>query len=108
MSNTHVTLLDFYDLHPKIAPNELILDVRRPDEFADGHMPNALNIPVDQLSARSEELKNFSKIYIHCKRGGRAKTAFETLNGLGLKNLVCIHDGGMDMWIENGYPTEKY
>jgi rhodanese-related sulfurtransferase len=90
-----------------MGPNEVILDVRRPDEYSEGHMPKALNIPVDQLATRTEELKNFSKIYIHCKRGGRAKTAYETLSNLGLNNLVCIHDGGMDMWIENGYPVEK-
>lgn len=107
MSSTHLSLMDFYNLHQKLAPNEVILDVRRPDEFAEGHMPKALNIPVDELTTRSSELKNFGKIYIHCKRGGRAKTAFETLNQLGPKNLVCIQDGGMDMWIENGYPTEK-
>ena len=107
MSNTHMGLLDFYTQLPKMAANELILDVRRPDEFAEAHMPKAMNIPVDQLASRSGELKNFSKIYIHCKRGGRAKTAYETLNGLGLNNLVCIQDGGMDLWIENGYPTEK-
>lgn len=107
MSNTLLTLVDFYNVHQEMAANEVILDVRRPDEFSEGHMPKALNIPVDQLATRTAELKNFSKIYIHCKRGGRAKTAYETLSNLGLDNLVCIHDGGMDMWIENGYPVEK-
>jgi rhodanese-related sulfurtransferase len=107
MSNTLLTLVDFYKQHQKMGPNEVILDVRQPDEYSAGHMPEALNIPVDQLATRTEELKNFSKIFIHCKRGGRAKTAYETLSKLGLNNLVCIHDGGMDMWIENGYPVEK-
>lgn len=107
MSNSMLTLVDFYNLHQKLGPNEVILDVRRPEEFADGHMPMALNIPVDQLAARAEELKKFTNVYIHCKRGGRAKTAYETLSSLGLNNLVCIHDGGMDMWIENGYPVQR-
>jgi rhodanese-related sulfurtransferase len=107
MSNTLLTLVDFYNQHEKMGPNEVILDVRQPDEYSAGHMPEAMNIPVDQLATRTEELKNFSKIFIHCKRGGRAKTAYETLSKLGLNNLVCIHDGGMDMWIENGYPVEK-
>ena len=107
MSNTHLTLEDFYHLHQNIGPNELILDVRRPDEFSEGHIPKALNIPLDQLVLRVEELKKFTQIYIHCKRGGRAKTAFETLDQLGLKNIVCVHDAGMDKWMESGYPTEK-
>lgn len=107
MSNTLLTLADFYHQHQKMGPNEVILDVRQPEEYSAGHIPEALNIPVDQLATRTEELKNFSKIFIHCKRGGRAKTAYETLSKLGLNNLVCIHDAGMDMWIENGYPIEK-
>ncbi len=107
MSNTHLTLTDFFALHDKLAANELILDVRRPEEFAEAHVPHALNIPLDVLGQRSEELKKFSTIYIHCKRGGRAKSAFETLNQLGFTNLVCVHDAGMDLWIENGYPIAK-
>jgi rhodanese-related sulfurtransferase len=107
MSNSQITLTDFYKLHQDLAANEVILDVRGEDEFAAGHIPNALNIPIDQISERTAELKNFSKIYIHCKRGGRAKRAFESLEQLGLKNLVCIHDAGMDMWIESGYPVKK-
>ena len=107
MSNTLLSLTDFYTLHQELGANEVILDVRGPDEFSVGHIPKALNIPIEQLPARIEELKKFGKVYIHCKRGGRAKRAYETLNQLGLNNLICIHDAGMDMWIENGYPTEK-
>jgi rhodanese-related sulfurtransferase len=54
-----------------------------------------------------EELKKFKTVYIHCKRGGRAKTAFETLQSLGLENLVCIEDAGMDAWRERGYPIKN-
>ena len=107
MSNTQITLTDFCKLHKDLAANEVVLDVRDEDEFAAGHIPNALNIPLDQINARTDELKNFAKIYIHCKRGGRAKRAFESLEQLGLKNLVCIYDAGMDMWIECGYPVNK-
>ena len=107
MSDTFLTLTDFYKLHKAIGANEVILDVRRPEEFSEGHIPKALNIPLDQLATKTDELKKFSKIYIHCKRGGRAKTAYETLSSLGLNNLVCVHDAGMDMWIESGYPVEK-
>jgi rhodanese-related sulfurtransferase len=107
MSNNNLSLNDFHRIHHDLGPNELILDVRNPDEFSTAHMPKALNIPVDQLASRCAELKKFSKIYIHCKRGGRAKTAYETLSGLGFNNLVCIQDGGMDMWVESGFPIEK-
>ncbi|MGE3609063.1 MAG: rhodanese-like domain-containing protein [Bacteriovoracaceae bacterium] len=107
MSNTHMTLMEFYKTHNKLNPGEVILDVRRPDEFAEGHIPGAINIPVDQVSGQLDKLKSFKSIYIHCKRGGRAKTAFDLLSGAGLSNLICVHDAGMDAWIENGFPVER-
>jgi phage shock protein E len=107
MSDTQMGLVEFYNLHQKLGANDLILDVRRPEEFAEAHIENALNIPLDQLPTRFNELQKYSKVYIHCKRGGRAKTAFETLSQHGLKNIICIHDAGMDLWIENGYPVKR-
>lgn len=107
MSNSQITLAEFFKLHQDLVPNEVILDVRGEDEFAEGHIPKAINIPLDQINERISELISFNRIYIHCKRGGRAKKAFESLEQLGLKNLVCIHDAGMDMWIESGYPVNK-
>jgi rhodanese-related sulfurtransferase len=107
MSNTHLTLDEFYQLHKKLSQGEIILDVRTVEEFNQGHIENALNIPLDQVPGKVNELKNYQTIYIHCKRGGRARTAFDSLSQMGLKNLVCIHDAGMDMWIEKGYPIKK-
>ncbi len=107
MSGTHMTLVDFYEHHKKLAANEVILDVRRADEFAEGHIENALNIPLDQLPNRLNDLQKFKTIYIHCKRGGRAKTAYDLLTQMGVNNLVCISDAGMDLWIEKGYPFKK-
>jgi len=81
--------------------------VRNPDEFASGHIKGALNFPLPEVTQHAEELKKYERVFIHCKRGGRAKTAFEALSNAGLNNLVCIHDAGMDLWIESGYPVVK-
>jgi rhodanese-related sulfurtransferase len=107
MSGTHISLIEFYNLHRNLASGEIILDVRRPEEYAEAHIKGAKNIPVDQLAGHLDELKQYKTIYIHCKRGGRAKTAFEALSAAGLKNMLCVHDAGMDAWIENGYPIER-
>jgi rhodanese-related sulfurtransferase len=107
MSNTHLTLKEFHDRHLKIGKNDVILDVRNPDEFKESHIQGALNYPVSEVVQHIEELKKYDHIYIHCKRGGRAQTAFQILSGSGLKNLVCISDAGMDMWISEGYPIVK-
>jgi rhodanese-related sulfurtransferase len=106
MSNKTMTLDEFFNCHKSLNQDELILDVRRPEEFASGHIENARNIPVDEVAGFVDELRKYSAVYIHCKRGGRAKAAFDALSNAGLSNLVCIHDAGMDKWIESGYPVK--
>lgn len=107
MSGLHMSLDELYQKHGKLSTNEVILDVRNPDEFSEGHIDGALNIPLPEVSERISELKDFGTIYIHCKRGGRAKSAFETLQKLGLNNVVCVSDAGMDAWQERGYPVKR-
>jgi phage shock protein E len=107
MSGTQITLQDLYKKSSSLGSKDLILDVRNPDEFQAGHIENARNIPVTEVAARASELKGFDNVYIHCKRGGRAKTAFEALKNAGLTNIVCVFDAGMDAWIESGYPVKK-
>ncbi len=102
-----MTLNEFFNLHQSLKKDEIILDVRRVDEFQSGHIAHARNIPVDQVANFVDELRKYSTVYIHCKRGGRAKTAFEILSNAGLSNLVCIHDAGMDQWMEAGYPVKN-
>jgi rhodanese-related sulfurtransferase len=107
MSGTQITLQDLYKKSQAMGSKDLILDVRNPDEFESGHIEGAMNIPAPQVAARASELKSYEHVYIHCKKGGRAKVAFETLKSTGLSNIVCVHDAGMDAWIENGYPVKK-
>lgn len=107
MSNTLITLKEFHDSHLKLGKNDVILDVRNPDEFKEARIVGAKNIPLPEVTHHVEELKKYDTVYIHCKRGGRAKTAFEALKIAGLNNLVCVHDAGMDLWIELGFKTEK-
>lgn len=105
--NTTLPLHDLAGVQKQLKNGELILDVRNPDEFSAGHIPEALNIPLPELPQRHGELSAYSKIYVHCKRGGRAKTACDLLTQAGHDNLVCIADAGMDLWIESGYPVAK-
>ncbi len=107
MSETHISLVELFDAHKKLGQGEVILDVRRPDEFKEAHIEQALNIPVEEVVQHADELKKYKRVYIHCKRGGRAKTAFEALTQKGLNNLVCVHDAGMDQWIEKGFPVKR-
>jgi rhodanese-related sulfurtransferase len=67
----------------------LVLDAREPDEFAAGHVPNAVNLPLSQLRARYEELPKDREIWICCGVGQRAyyATRFLAQHGYRARNL---------------------
>ena len=68
----------------------IILDVRRPDEFAEGHIPGAINVPNEEIgSAEIAELPDKSQlILVYCRSGRRSKEASEKLVKLGYTNIV--------------------
>jgi NADPH-dependent 2,4-dienoyl-CoA reductase/sulfur reductase-like enzyme/rhodanese-related sulfurtransferase len=66
-----------------------LLDVRQPDEFRDGHIPSASNIPLPELRQRLGELPREKQIHLYCGVGKRAYYACRVLtqNGFRVKNL---------------------
>ena len=102
-----IAMLEMKNLIGKLQEGEVILDVRGSDEFREGHLPGARNIPHDQVAQHTSELGQMKTVYIHCQAGRRAGMAAETLTKLGLKNLVCITGGGMGDWLAAGLPVEK-
>lgn len=96
-----------YDCFQSLEDNELILDVRSAEEYAEGHVPKSENIPYQDLQNHVEKLNKYTKIYIYCRLGGRAQRASEILNSLGITTQFCIDDSGMEYWIEKGYPVLK-
>ena len=97
------------ELHKRfesLDKDELILDVRSPEEFDEGHIQGAKNTPHDKVGSIISELKNYKTVYVHCKMGGRAQKASEILEMGGLNNIVCVGNGGMHRWQENGWPVE--
>jgi rhodanese-related sulfurtransferase len=86
----------------------LILDVRTPAEFEAGHVPNAVNIPHDELAGRLEELgiEKDQPIVVYCKVGGRAKKASSVLLTAGYGQVLHL-TGDMDGWRASGRPVEQ-
>ena len=76
----------------------IILDVRRPDEFAAGHIPNAINVANEDIgTAEIPELPNKDQlIMVYCRSGRRSKEASEKLIALGYTNIVEF--GGILDW----------
>ena len=101
-----ISIDQLYERVQNLGDNDLILDVRSPSEYSEGHIPGARNTPHEDVHFVADELKDYNIIYVHCKMGGRAKIASQTLNDLGLNNIVCVGDGGMQRWREMGWPVE--
>ena len=80
------------------------LDGREPDEFASGHIPGALHIPLGMLASRLTLLTPERPIVTYCGHGERAATALSLLQRAGFHELLNL-DGGIDGWKEAGYPT---
>ena len=76
----------------------IILDVRRPDEYAAGHIPNAINVPNESIGTDEiPELPNKDQlIMVYCRSGRRSKEASEKLVKLGYTNIVEF--GGILDW----------
>jgi rhodanese-related sulfurtransferase len=81
-----------------------VIDVREPDEWADGHIPWAIHVP---LGTVPDQLDRFdgSPTYVVCRSGGRSGRAceFAADHGLDTTNVV----GGMLAWAEAGLPIER-
>ena len=84
------------------------IDVRRPDEYAEGHIKDALFIPVDDVLARIDELPADKKLLFICAQGVRSGLACEMAAAMGLDsdNLYNIEEGTAT-WIEKGHPTSQ-
>lgn len=76
----------------------IILDVRRADEFSQGHIPGAINIANEEImDIEPEELKDKNQtIYVYCRSGNRSKQAAAKLAAMGYTNIIEF--GGIIDW----------
>lgn len=86
----------------EVPENAHILDVREPYEFDAGHIPGAINIPMEQLPIRIEELDPDTDYYVICRTGGRSAraTPYMEMHGYSAVNVA----GGCGAWLEADLP----
>jgi hydroxyacylglutathione hydrolase len=95
-------------LKEHIADRELqIVDVRRPAEFSNGHVPRALNVPLSALDRTLDQLplRKDKPTAVICAGGYRSSAAASLLQQQGFTNLINVA-GGTGAWINAGYPVE--
>src|SRR5438132_2847625 len=93
---------------PQIKPSDVhdrgyrVLDVRRPPEFAMGHIPGAQHIPLDELPHRIGEVKGNGPLAVVCASGYRSSIASSLLQREGFVDVMNVV-GGTSAWVRAGY-----
>jgi rhodanese-related sulfurtransferase len=92
---------------PEAGPaRDLVLDVRNRGEYDAGHIRGSLNVPVDELRYRLDEIPRDARIHIHCRSGFRAHLALRILKEKGFADLVNVTGGYMAVLAEGGFDIE--
>ncbi len=86
------------------SPNLLVVDVRTPQEYAQGHLKGATNIPLSDLPVQIGGLDRNRPILVYCQTGVRSAQASAILVNAGFTQVYDM-DGGITAWINSGYPT---
>jgi rhodanese-related sulfurtransferase len=100
--NPHEVFIEVAELKPQLdaKPGVTVLDVDEREQFAAAHIPQAVNIPMDELEARAKhELTGEQQIVVYCRclSDGGSRLAVRILQNLGFKN-VRILKGGLAAW----------
>lgn len=92
-------------------PQSVLIDVRRPKDFEQGHVPQARNIPLGSMSL-AQMLAEWSRevegkpIYFICQAGGRSQQLLDELEQMNFHSAQCVA-GGMVAWQALGLPVES-
>ena len=85
-------------------PGMVLLDVRTASEYEEGHIEGAVNIPVQELSVRFDELSPEDELLVYCRTGNRSAQAVDILLDVGFTKIYHM-DEGITGWTEAGYPV---
>lgn len=97
-------ILQWHELDEHQRAGATVVDVRSPAEYAQGAIPGAVNIPLDELRVRADELPN-SELIVHCRVGQRGHAAARLLAQHG--HTVANLDGGYLTWHTGTHTTAE-
>ena len=95
--------IDIAEAARRHAAGTVVIDVREPDEYVEGHVPGAPLIPLGDVMERVDEFPATDEVLIICKTGGRSLKAAEFLRRQGIAAVNVA--GGTRAWIEAGHPV---
>jgi len=108
VTETHLTPQEAQDLIQtnRTNPNFVILDVRTPGEFSEGHLANAININfyADTFRQEMNQLDREKTYLIYCRRGVRSDRTLQMMQEMGFQQVYNLL-GGTTRWQREGFPT---
>ncbi len=109
-TQSSANLLPPTDFKAKVESTQsaVILDVRTPEEYHDGHLANAVNMDWndDAFGQQIKPLDKNAPVFVYCYGGGRSSAAAKELRKQGFKEVYDLK-GGMSAWREAGLPEVK-
>lgn len=94
------------DFEKKIKGNTQLIDVRSPEEYASGHIPNFENINIAAVGFKDKmaKLDKLKPVFVYCAVGGRSAQAASMLRDMGFTEVYDLK-GGIRAWANAGLPT---
>jgi rhodanese-related sulfurtransferase len=97
------------DFQSKLSstPNAVLLDVRTPEEVAQGKIQGSVNIDFNNTDYKKEieSLDKDKTYFVYCAKGGRSSKAYAIMKSSGFKNVYDL-DGGYSAWQQAGLPVK--
>jgi phage shock protein E len=105
VSSAYSTNISAEDLNKLEDGNYVLVDVRTANEYQQGYIPGAVNLPLQALPERLPQLKDKEqKLVVYCRSGRRAAKAINYMHEQGYKNIVHL-EGDYLKWVEQGRPV---
>jgi rhodanese-related sulfurtransferase len=104
-TSPHVDEIDVEGLARRLGDGSVLLDVREPQEYAQGHVPGTINLPQADLATRLDEVPRDSPLITICEHGTRSLRAAQFLKQVGVTDVVSVA-GGTDAWRGAGKPVD--
>ncbi|HYO88379.1 MAG TPA: rhodanese-like domain-containing protein [Candidatus Limnocylindrales bacterium] len=101
VTSGQITPAQYTSQYAEAGTPHLLIDVRTPEEFASGHLPNAVNISLQDLPARLGEVPADEPVVLYCRSGNRSAQAATLLNDAGYTQVLDL--GGIIDWQAAGY-----
>jgi rhodanese-related sulfurtransferase len=104
------TLLPPAEFKKKVESSSqpIIVDVRTPEEYSEGHLPDAVNMDWDgdHFDQQIQSLDKHASVFVYCYGGGRSSGAAKEMRKQGFKNVYDLK-GGFSAWKKAGLPEVK-